>query len=100
MNTYLNTPQDLAANAIAELGNMAEGSYSHFVVAAATAAAGKTTRPKLGIAIRFKPEVGQHDQAYPISADEWDVFLNDARTMCTEIPKVFVVDGNRFSMPI
>ena len=32
--------------------------------------------------------------------DEWETCLHGARTMCEDIPRVFLVDGNKFPMPI
>ncbi len=101
--TYLMTVAELEKNAIATLGSMDEGTYEEFAEKMAKIAreAG-IVQPKMGIGIKFKE--GAHsfltEQAYPITKNEWEVFRQDARRMCEYIPKVFVIDGSKFTLPI
>jgi hypothetical protein len=45
-------------------------------------------------------DLGTKETPYPISKDEWDIFVSDARTMAEYMPRVFVVDGDKFTAPI
>jgi hypothetical protein len=99
---YLLTIAELEANAI-ELGSMEEASYDTYVERMnKIAAEAGIARPKLAIGIKFKE--GAHssfeEQPYPITKGEWTVFKKDAETMCEYMPKVFVVDGSKFALPI
>ncbi len=100
---YLWTVAELEENAIAKLGSMDEGTYEDFAEKMLKIAkeAG-IVQPKMGIGIKFKE--GAHsflkEQAYPITKNEWAVFKKDAETMCEYIPKVFVIDGSKFTLPI
>lgn len=96
---YLWKPSDLKEKAIAELGTMDQGSYDHFMEKARQAASGKCPKYSLGISIQFKPGMGS-DQAYPITRDEWGAFVSDARRMCVGMPKVYVFDPEKYSLPI
>lgn len=104
MTTYLWTLEELYKNAYGEnLGSMDKGTYDEYQkkVNEVAKKAG-IAKPKMAIDLKFKK--GAHDflseQPYPINKDEWDVFLKDAKTMCEYIPRVFVVDGSKFSLPI
>ena len=100
---YLNTIAELENNAVAKLGSMDEGSYDAFAEKMLKVAqeAG-IANPKMAIGIKFKK--GAHpfvsEQPYPIIKAEWSIFKKDAETMCEYMPKVFVVDGSKFTLPI
>ena len=98
MREYLQTPAQLAAKGKL-LGDFAPGTtYSGFMD---KARASGVPNPTLGLAITFKP--GMHfleETAYPITVDEWAQFLADVPAYCTATPKVYVVDGGLYTMPI
>jgi hypothetical protein len=100
---YLWKIAELEENAIAKLGSMDEGSFEQFnakMIEIATRLG--ISNPVMGIGIKFKP--GAHsfvdEQTYPITKAEWVMFRNDAKTMCEYMPKVYVVDGLKFKLPI
>ena len=100
---YLWTVKELEQNAVAKLGSMTDGSYDDFEAKMLKIAkeAG-IVKPKMAIGIKFKE--GAHpfvkEQPYPITKEEWSVFKRDAQTMCEYMPKVFVIDGSKFTLPV
>lgn len=63
------------------------------------------TNPKLVADIRFMEGVesgyGSKGQPYEITEGEWDAFATDVPQYCgTNVPKIYIVDGDRFSIPI
>ena len=103
MTKYLMTLDELYAAAVANLGPMDQGTFASFK-AKATAEAAKhgIGNPRLVIDIKLKEAnvLGTKEQPYPISEPEWSVFVSDARTMAEFMPRVFVVDGDKFTAPI
>ncbi|MBF8263704.1 MAG: hypothetical protein HW387_1369 [Parachlamydiales bacterium] len=100
---YLQTVDQLEKNAIARLGSMDSASYDDFVKKMHEVAAKKgIDRPTLAIGIIFKE--GAHpflkEIPYPVLKEEWSEFKDDCETMCEKMPEVFVVDGNKFALPI
>jgi hypothetical protein len=100
---YLWTIAELETNAVAQLGSMDEASYDVYMERMnKIAVENGIANPKLAIGIKFKE--GAHlflkEQPYPITKNEWSIFKNDAETMCEYMPKVFVVDGSKFVLPI
>ena len=102
---YLMTLEALYANAAEKLGCMSDGSYDHFLAKAKAAARNHNIKtPRLVIDIKFKAgiasESGSTEQPYPIASQEWDEFRSDAATMAEYIPNVYLVDGDKFIVPI
>lgn len=84
------------------LGAMTEGAHASFQKQANAAG---IPRPQLIITWVFKISSPMGYQAgaevaYPISAGEWQDFLNDIPTYCVEPPLVYVVDGSKYTAPI
>jgi hypothetical protein len=101
MSEYLFTNDALRQKAAADLGAMDEKSYDDFLRQAEELAPQHgITRVKLAIDVQFKPEAGKADQPYPPRKDDWDAILSDARTMCVSIPRVYLVDGAKYAIPI
>jgi hypothetical protein len=100
---YLQSIEDLRENAAADLGQMDAKGYDDFMREARGLAAGHgITRLKLVIDVKFKEAngMGVTEQPFPVREEDWDAVLEDARTLCEYIPHVFLVDGNKFSIPI
>lgn len=100
---YLWTIAELELNAVAQLGSMDGASYDTYMARMnKIAVENGIANPKLAIGIKFKE--GAHafvtEQPYPITKNEWSVFKKDAETMCEYMPKVFIVDGSKFLLPI
>ena len=48
-----------------------------------------------------KSQFGSPGQPYPISKDEWEIFAKDVPEYCGDnVPKVYMVDGEKFTAPI
>jgi hypothetical protein len=48
-----------------------------------------------------RSELGSSGQPYPITEAEWEQFVADVPTYCGDrIPKIYMVDGNKFTAPI
>jgi hypothetical protein len=97
MAEYLNTPAEVAAVGV-RLGCMGEAGHDEYQRRASETA---IRRPMLALCIWFKP--GAHflsEAAYPITASEWDDFLADVPRYCEREPEVWVVDGERYVLPI
>jgi hypothetical protein len=100
---YLQSIDDLRENAAADLGPMDAKGYDDFMGEARELAPQHgIDRVKLVIDVKFKEAnpMGVTEQPYPINANEWDAILSDSRTMCEYTPHVFLVDGDRFTVPI
>lgn len=100
---YLRNLDELYAAAVANLGPMDLGSFAEFQTrAAAESAKFGILNPKLVIDIKLlEPDVfGVTDQPYPIREDEWRITISDSRTMAAFMPRVFVVDGDKYTAPI
>lgn len=101
---YLWTIAELQQHALTQLGPMDAGDYAFFMQKARENSACQGVKELLlGIGINFKP--GAHPQgieeyAYPCNSDEWAVFQSDSKMMCTSMPNVFVLDGEKFTLPI
>lgn len=54
----------------------------------------------IDISLKEPNELGSQEQPYPISKQEWDIFVSDARTMANYMPNVYVVDGDKYTAPI
>ena len=104
MFEYLMTPAELREKAAEKLGPMDHGTYESYKARGEKRAQELgISLPLLGIDIELREpnEMGVTEQAHPItSAGEWVIFLNDARTMCTRMPDVYLVDGSKYSLPI
>ena len=99
---YLWKVADLDEKAIF-LGNMREKPYAGFLAQAQEQAAeAGITKVKLGLGLRFKPghPMGQSDSAYPPMEEEWDLLVSQIDEYCTEEPRVYLVDGDKYHLPI
>lgn len=46
-------------------------------------------------------ELGSAGQPYPIIEDEWEQFVKDVPSFCgNKIPKIYIVDGDKFLIPV
>lgn len=100
---YLWTIQELEMSAVAKLGSMEEASYETYVERMnQIAKQNGIVTPILAIGIKFKEgaDAFVKEQLYSITKDEWPVFQEDAKTMCEYMPKVFIIDGSKFILPI
>ncbi|OGY43314.1 MAG: hypothetical protein A2729_05335 [Candidatus Buchananbacteria bacterium RIFCSPHIGHO2_01_FULL_39_14] len=105
MRKYLSTLTELYAAAVADLGPMDQGTYSDFEKRVQEVARQHGIQnPKMIIDIKFKANTassfGVTEQPYPIIASEWNKFREDAKTMAEYMPKVHVVDGDKYTAPI
>jgi hypothetical protein len=103
MSEYLMTVADLHEKAAEKLGAMDKGTYQSYMTKAQEAAARHGIKlPTLAIDIIFKP--GAHEflteYPYPIIAEEYDQYLADSREMCVRTPDVYLIDGEKYSLPI
>lgn len=100
---YLMTITELKAAAVVNLGAMNQGTYASFKARAdAEAQKHGFARARLVVDLKYKSssDFGVTEQPYPISADEWDLFIREAPSMLQYMPQVFVVDGDKFTAPI
>lgn len=103
MAEYLWTLEALYAAAVANLGPMDQGTHASFTAKAKEEAAKHgIANPKLIIDVKLKEAngLGCQEQPYPIADFEWDDFVRDGKTMAVFMPRVFVVDGDKFTAPI
>lgn len=103
MAEYLWEPNDLYKVAFADLGPIDTGTYVEFESRARKIAEEKgISKPLMIIDIKFKQ--GAHpflnEYCHPIADFEWNQFVSDAKTMCTSMPRAYVVDGNKYTAPI
>ncbi len=103
MQRYLNNPKELADNAAENLGPMDKGTYaSYFAKAQEVAEKYGIKRILLGVDFKYKP--GGHtfldEYAYPVSASEWAGFVASADKTLEHMPNVYLVDGDKFCLPI
>ena len=100
---YLWSPTELAQKGV-ELGDFKDGTtYDEFMERATSIARRRGFESALlGLALNFMPghPMGLTEYTYPISRDEWDTFLKDRDLYCSEMPKVYVVDGGKYRLPI
>ena len=100
---YLWTLADLYRVSLGNLGPMDTKPFQQFKKEMAKVAQEKAVKnPRMAIDISLKQlsEFGATEQPYPISEDEWEVFINDSRTMANFMPNVHVVDGDKYTLPI
>ncbi|HBB02376.1 MAG: hypothetical protein US89_C0010G0001 [Candidatus Peregrinibacteria bacterium GW2011_GWF2_38_29] len=105
---YLWTSDELLAPEVGEveLGKLESGRYAEIQAKMLQEANARGIRsPKLAVNLVFKPgkasELGSTGQPYPILESEWETFVGDVPEYCgTNIPKVYLVDGDKYSLPI
>lgn len=48
--------------------------------------------------MRLKPD--SSGQLYPITEEEWELFVKDVPVYCNGVPKVYMVDGSKYTIGI
>jgi len=97
---YLMTNEQLYQEALGCLGPMDQKSHKEFLNEANKF---DVNNPIIVIDIVFTEEVknsqGMQDQPYQPYEDEWEDYIEDGRHMTEHMPKVYVVDGDQYSIP-
>ena len=92
---YIQTLEQLKEVSFENLGPMVKNSFDDFLVKA-----GKHCQyPTFIIETVLKEPnpTGVQMVIYPISKEEWNVFIEDSSTMAKYIPIVHAVDGSKFT---
>src|SRR6185295_81334 len=92
---YLWTLESLYAVSLVDLGAMDSKSYESFQREMRLFADEKgISNPIMVIDIKLKEpnDLGTQEQPYPISEEEFPIFMRDAKTMAVSMPHVHIVD--------
>lgn len=90
--------------ALGELGLMTNGSYDVFMrQARRIASQERVINPKLILDLVYINSSlsmsGLKETPYLISPNEWNDFVLDARVLLESMPRVYVIDGDKFTAP-
>lgn len=101
----LRTITELEENAIAKLGSMDQDSYEGFEKKMhQIAKTKKIAYPIMAIDLKFNKRTFRSctdsGQPYGVYNFEWQWFRDEISKECEYTPRVFVVDGSRFLLPI
>lgn len=105
---YLWTSEELLDPEVGavEIGLLESGKYQELKEKMIKEATEKgINKPLLVVDLIFsegkRSQLGSPGQPYPMSEDEWEVFVKDIPEYCGDnIPKVYFVDGEKFTAPI
>lgn len=91
----IKTLKDLYVNAIADLGDMSKHTYHWFLERAY-----QTGISKPIMFLNFEAAEDVHIVSLPIliTIDNWDFYQKFVIKCCTLIPRVFVINGSKFSV--
>ncbi len=100
---YIFSVAELREEAAEKLGPMNEGTYDSYLAKAQELAPKYgITRPVLGLDLEFKPEAESmvSESPHPNIREEWEPFLSEVPKMLVRMPDVFLVDGDKITLPI
>ena len=100
---YIATLERLAEVSLADLGPIDEGTFDSYLERAAEVATAQgVSHPRLVVEVDFKP--GAHDFLEEfvglLYADHYDAFAVDGERMCENMPRVHVIDGDKYTADI
>ncbi len=104
---YLMTSQELLDPTVGaiEIGLLETGKFHELQQKMAVIAQENgIERPLMVVDLIYKAnklsELGSPGQPYPIIEAEWEIFVQDIPKFCDAVPKVYVIDGSKYTAPI